>query len=773
MFAVPLLLTAPADYRKVLLTMIHEVKKEIGGRVLRLETGRIAKQATGSCVIQYGDTVVLSTTVSGKVDGFDRGFLPLFVDYREKAYAAGRIPGGFFKREGRPGLRETVSARLIDRSLRPFFDKDIRFEIAVTNEILCTDKENDADILSLISASISVCLSDIPFPGPVAAVRIAKIEDEYVLNPTFEQVDESVMDIVIAGTRDNVIMVEGNAYEISEDEFLEALEMAGPAIQEIITMQEELIAQVKVKKREITPLSHPEGLEDKVESTYGDRIRAALENPDKEQRGTDLLALTVEMTAALEEDYPDSGGAIRKISDHIQGEHVRHLVLKEERRVDGRALTDLRDITCEVGVLPRTHGSALFTRGQTQALVVATLGTTQDEQRIEDLEGQSWKTFMLHYNFPGYSVGEPKPNRGPSRRDMGHGLLGERALTAIVPSNESFPYTIRIVSDIMESNGSSSMASTCGGSLAMMDAGVPTKGHVAGIATGLISDGEQFKFLTDIQGLEDHLGDMDLKVAGTRDGITAIQMDLKIKGLPKEVLVEGLGVAKEARMQILDVMEEALETPRAEISEYAPRITVLQVPQDRIRDIIGPGGKIIKKITEETGATIDIEDSGQVKVACVDAAMAARAVDIIKALTEDPEIGRIYNGKVVRITNFGAFVEILPGKDGLVHISELEHYRVGRVEDVVTEGDMIPVKVIDVDDDGKVRLSRKRAMDELAEKEGEEAADEPVDEPEDEFNELDDENEVVDDLDDDDDDDDDDNEEDEEDDDEEEEEPRD
>jgi polyribonucleotide nucleotidyltransferase len=734
--------------------MKQEVTREIGGRTLRVETGRIAKQATGSCLIQYGDTVVLSTTTSGKTDGFDRGFLPLFVDYREKAYAAGRIPGGFFKREGRPGLRETVSARLIDRSLRPFFNKDIRFEIAVTNEVLCSDQENDADIMALISASISVCLSDIPFPGPIGAVRIGKIGDELVINPTFEELDESKMDIIIAGTKDNIIMVEGNAYEISEDEFLEALEVADPLIKEVVAMQEELIAKVTVKKRELVEKTFTEGLEDKIESEYGDKIRAALENEDKEERGDNLLAIKLEMVKALEESFPECGGEIGKISEKIQGEHVRHLVLTEDRRVDGRALADLRDITCEVGVLPRTHGSALFTRGQTQALVVVTLGTTHDEQRIEDLEGQSWKTFMLHYNFPGYCVGEAKPNRGPSRRDMGHGLLGERALTAIVPSNESFPYTVRIVSDIMESNGSSSMASTCGGSLAMMDAGVPTKGHVAGIATGLISDGKTFKFLTDIQGLEDHLGDMDLKVAGTREGITAIQMDLKIKGLPKEVLVDGLSVAKESRMQILDKMEEALDKPRSEISQYAPRITVLQVPQDRIRDIIGPGGKIIKKITEETGATIDIEDSGQVKVACIDASGAQRAIDIIKALTEDPEVGVIYNGRVVRITNFGAFVEILPGKDGLVHISELEHHRVGRVEDVVTEGDMIPVKVIEVDGDGKVRLSRKRAMDELAAKEeatgsdsDSDSAEEGEEELADDFEEFDDDDEILDEVD--------------------------
>jgi len=690
----------------------HRVETEIGGRTLILETGKLAKQASGSCYVRYADTVILSNFVSGKSDGEDRGFLPLFVDYREKTYAAGRIPGGFFKREGRPGLKETVSARLVDRSLRPFFNKDIRFELNVANEVLSSDQENDADILALIGASTAVCISDVPFPGPVGAVRIGKVDGELVLNPTFEQLDASEMDLVIAGTRDSIIMVEGDAHEISEETFLEALEFAVPNIQKIVALQEELIAKVPAEKREIAERKPPEGLPEAVEGKFGDRIREAMTTGEtKEDRSRARAAVKAEMYESLLETYPESEKALDAAFERIEGENMRRLILEENRRVDGREPGELRKITCEVGVLPRTHGSALFSRGETQALVVTTLGTSMDEQRIEDLEGQSWKTFMLHYNFPGYSVGEARPYRGPSRRDMGHGLLGERALTAVVPSNESFPYTIRIVSDILESNGSSSMASTCGGSLALMDAGVPIKAQVAGIATGLISDGERHVFLTDIQGLEDHLGDMDLKVAGTRNGITGIQMDLKIKGLAVAQLTEGLKRAREARLQILDVMDEALASPRAEISQYAPRITVLQINPDRIRDVIGPGGKTIKKITEETGATIDIEDSGEVKVACVDAEMAARAVEIVRALTEDPEVGRIYNGRVVRITNFGAFVEILPGKDGLIHISELEHRRVEKVEDVVREGDMVLVKVIGVDEQGKVRLSRKQALD--------------------------------------------------------------
>ena len=686
---------------------------ELGGRTLSLETGRLAKQATGSCLIRYGDTIVLSNVVTAKEDGADRGFLPLFVDYREKFYASGRIPGGFFKREGRPGLKETVSARLIDRSLRPFFDKDIRFEVAVFNEVLSADGENDPDIMALIASSVAVCLSDVPFPGPIGAVRIGKVDGELILNPGVEQLEESDMDLVVAGNKETIIMVEGDAFEISEEEFLEALDFAAGEIQKVVKLQEDLIAKIEVKKREITPLSPPEGLEEAIESQFGDRIRETMfAGETKKERGENRRDLKQEIVKALEEKFPDSGKAIGGIMEGIEGAHLRRMILEDGKRVDGRAPDQIRPLGCEIGALPRTHGSAIFTRGETQALVVTTLGTASDEQRVEDLAGQSWKTFLLHYNFPGYSVGEAKPNRGPSRRDMGHGNLAERALSPVVPSNESFPYTIRLVSDILESNGSSSMASVCGGSLSMMDAGVPVKGHVAGIATGLITDGERHVFLTDIAGLEDHLGDMDLKVAGTRDGITAAQMDLKIKGLDAKVLAEGLEVARKARMQILDKLEEALPKPRPEISQYAPRIIVLMVPQDRIRDIIGPGGKIIKKMTEETGASIDIEDSGQVKVACVDADMAQKAVDMIRALTEDPEVGRIYNGKVVRITSFGAFVEILPGRDGLIHISELEHHRVARVEDVVNEGDMVRVKVIGVDEEGKVRLSRKQALDE-------------------------------------------------------------
>ena len=691
--------------------MKHEVTIELAGRKLILETGRLAKQASGSCLARYADTVVHSAMVFAKDATFDRDFLPLFIDYREKTYAAGRIPGGFFKREGRPNEKETVSMRIVDRSLRPFFDKNIRNEINVMNEVLSSDQENDSDVLAIIAASTAICLSDCPFPGPVGAVRVGKIEGELVLNPTFEQLAESTMDLVFAGTRDSLIMTEGEAREISEEEFLEACEFALPPIREIVAAQEQLVAEINPRKREVEVRERTAGLAEAVEERCGDAIREAMELEEKTARGNRRRELLVEARAALAEEYPESEREIGKVFDEIEAAHVRHAILSEGRRIDGRAFDEVRPIDCEVSVLPRAHGSALFTRGQTQALVIATLGTSMDEQRIEELEGQSWKTFMLHYNFPGYSVGEARPYRGPSRRDIGHGNLAERALSAVVPSNESFPYTLRIVSEIMESNGSSSMATVCGGSLALMDAGVPIKAPVAGIALGLISDGDDYRILTDIQGVEDHLGEMDLKVAGTQEGITAVQLDLKIHGLGLDALAAGLKQAREARLAILERMGATLAEPRPQISEYAPRITILRVPVDRIREIIGPGGKMIKKITDETGAVIDIQDDGEIKIACHDAEMASRAVQMIRAISEDPEVGAIYQGRVVRMTNFGAFVEILPGKDGLVHISELEHHRVARVEDVVSEGEIIRVKVIGVDEEGKVRLSRKQALE--------------------------------------------------------------
>jgi polyribonucleotide nucleotidyltransferase len=689
----------------------HVVERELAGRTLRIEVGRVARQADGAALVQYGGTVALGAVVGAEEELADRDFLPLTVDYREKTYAAGKIPGGFFKREGRPTEKEILSARIIDRTLRPLFDKEIRFEIQVSCSVLSSDQANDADILALIAASTAVNLSDIPFPEPVAAVRVGKLGDRLVLNPTFAELDTSRMNIVVAGTASEIVMVEGEAREITEEEFLEALELARGAIRAITGMIRELQEKAGRPKRSLEKKERDENLESRVREHAASRMDEALLIPGKDARREALKALRDEILMALAGEFPESESDIVKAIDEYERERLRRMILEEGRRADGRGLDDIRPVTCEVGVLPRTHGSALFTRGETQALVVTTLGTSMDEQKIEELEGESWKTFMLHYNFPPFSVGEVRPIRGPSRREIGHGALAERALLAVVPSNEVFPYTIRIVSDILESNGSSSMATVCGGSLSLMDAGVPIRAAVGGIAMGLVKEGDKTAILTDILGLEDHLGDMDFKVAGTREGITAIQMDIKLKGLEADILRRALEKARDARMRILDIMDQTISKPRPDISPYAPRIQVLQVNPDRIRDIIGPGGRTIKRITDETGATIDIDDSGQVKIACTDQAMAQRAIEMVKSLTEDPEVGRIYNGRVKSIMNFGAFVEILPGRDGLVHISELDRKRVNRVEDVLKVGDMVLVKCIGVDEEGKIRLSRKQALE--------------------------------------------------------------
>ncbi len=686
--------------------MEHTFSLELGGRTLSIEVGRLAKQASGSALVRYGDTVVLATAVVSKQET-ERDFLPLLVDYREKTYAAGRIPGGFFKREGRPNEKEVLSSRLIDRSLRPLFEKSIRYEIQISAEVLSSDQENDGDTLGLIGASCAACLSDLPFPGPVAAVRIGLGENGFILNPTSFDLEASRMNIVVAGTDDSIVMVEGEAREVTEEQLVEAFRFAHPRIRELVALQNEIVAAAGRPKRELPRKVEDAALVGAVTSGWAARIGEVVRIAKKEDREAAFLALETEGLEKLAESFVDKGAEIRSVFEDLEKSLMRKMILEEGIRSDGRSAEDIRPITCEVGVLPRTHGSALFTRGQTQALVITTLGTSVDEQKIEELMGQSWKTFLLHYNFPSYAVGEVRPNRGPGRREVGHGALAERALSGVVPSNERFPYTIRIVSDVLESNGSSSMASVCGASLALMDAGVPIKAPVAGIAMGLIQEGSKVTILSDIMGVEDHLGDMDFKVAGTSEGITGVQMDIKIKGLDFEVLRRALGQARRGRLHILEIMNRTLAQSREEISRYAPRILVININPDKIRDVIGPGGKTIKKITEQTGATIDIEDDGSIKVACVDSEMAARAVDIIRSLTEDPEIGRIYRGRVKRIVNFGAFVEILPGRDGLVHISELEPHRVGRVEDVIKEGETVLVKVIGVDEEGKIRLSRK------------------------------------------------------------------
>jgi polyribonucleotide nucleotidyltransferase len=695
---------------------------ELGGRTLTFEVGRLARQAAGAALVRYGDTVVLATAVVSREES-PRDFLPLLVDYREKTYAAGRIPGGFFKREGRPNEKEILSSRLIDRSLRPMFDQRNRWDTMVGAEVLSHDQENDGDVLGLIGASLAVSMSDVPFPGPLGAVRVGLDEDgNFILNPTSTDLETGGgMSIIIAGTEDSIVMVEGAAREISEEQLVAAFEFAHPHIQRIVALQKEIVANHGLPKRAWAPREINPELVAAVGAAYRTDLDRAIRIVKKMEREAGIDALVVKATAELAERFADGAGDIKAdiktVFHDLEKELMRRMVIEEKVRADGRRYDEIRAITCEVGVLPRTHGSALFTRGETQALVITTLGTTSDEQKIEELMGQSWKTFILHYNFPSYSVGEVRPNRGPGRREIGHGALAERSLTGVVPSNERFPYTIRIVSEILESNGSSSMASVCGASLALMDAGVPIKTPVAGIAMGLIQEGDRVAVLSDIRGVEDHLGDMDFKVAGTAEGITGIQMDIKIKGLDLSILRSALAQAREGRLHIIAAMNQTLAASRSDISKYAPRIIVVNIPPDKIRDIIGPGGKMIKKICEQTGATIDVEDDGTVKVACIDAEMAHRAVEIIRSLTEDPEIGRVYRGRVRRIVNFGAFVEILPGRDGLVHISELEEHRVARVEDVVKDGDVVFVKVIGVDEEGKIRLSRRGVPQETAEAE--------------------------------------------------------
>jgi len=692
--------------------MEQKVTLELGGRTLTISTGKLAKLAHGSALVQYGDTVVLVATSAAKTPKPGLDFVPLTVDYRERTYAAGKIPGGFFKREGRPTEKETLSSRLIDRPIRPLFSKSFPYETQIMATVMSSDQENDSDILALIGASVSMNLSDIPFPEPIGAVRVGRIDGELIVNPTFAQLDDSDMDIVVAGTADNIIMVEGGTREIAEADLLAALEFANGQIRRIVDMQKELIAKSGKAKRPLLQGPDTAELRRVLESDYRARLGQAIRISAKEARQEEVDSITADAVKAHAEKFGDLAPYIGKILHDIERTELREMVLTDGVRADGRKVNDIRPISIEVGVLPRTHGSCLFTRGETQAIAVATLGTKSDEQRVEELEGQSWKSYMLHYNFPPFSVGEVRPIRGPGRREIGHGALAERAIEPVIPSDTSFPYTIRIVSDILESNGSSSMASVCAGALALMDAGCPIKAPVAGIAMGLIKEGERVAVLTDILGVEDHLGDMDFKVTGTRDGITAFQMDTKIGGISFAVLTDALERARAGRMHVLGKMEQALPEPRAEMSPYAPRIIILNINPDKIREVIGPGGKIIKRITEETGTQIDIEDSGEVRIAAVNGEGGRRAEEMIRNITEDPEVGRTYQGKVRSVVTFGAFVEIVPGRDGLLHISEIDHHRVARTEDVLNLGDMVMVKVIGVDRDGKVKLSRKALLPE-------------------------------------------------------------
>ena len=677
-----------------------------------MQTGRLAKQAAGSALVQFGDTVVLAAvTVADHISHLP--FFPLTVEYREKWYAAGKFAGGFIKREGRPSDGEILAARQIDRSLRPLFPKGFKNETQVFVYVISADQENDADTVGLVAASLALSLSRVPWNGPVAAVRIGRIEGEWVVNPTFDQLDESDIDLVVAGRKSSVLMVEGGALELSESDMISALAKAQEAIDELLTVEQEIIDVASVEKMPWTPEEIPVEIERRVRELAEPKMADALFGDDKLKRRESLAELKRSVLAELAEEFPDAARKISDALDAIEGEVTRARVLEVGERVDGRDADTVRPIECEVGILPRTHGSSLFQRGETQALVTTTLGSVGDEQRVDTIDSkqQTSKSFMLHYNFPPFSVGEVRPIRGVSRREIGHGMLAERALQVILPPYEEFPYTIRVVSEILESNGSSSMASVCGGSLALMDAGVPVKGACAGVAMGLIKEGDKVVVLTDILGSEDHLGDMDFKVAGTREGITSIQMDIKIDGLDLELLGKALQLAHKARLHILDKMDETLSTHRDDLSKYAPRIITIQINPQKIGDVIGPKGKIIRGLQEETGAEINIDDSGVVTISAVDGAAGAAAKARIEALVQDPEVGKSYEGPVKSTTSFGAFVEIMPGTEGLLHISELAHGRVEKTEDVVKKGDIVRVKLLSMDDRGRMKLSRKALLE--------------------------------------------------------------
>ena len=692
---------------------MHRIEREFAGRKLILETGRMARQAHGACLVQYGETVVLCTATVAETPT-SLPFFPLTVEYREKSYAAGKIPGGFIKREGRPTEKEILSARQIDRPVRPLFPDGFQYETQLFVNVLSADQENDADVLGLLGCSAALNMSKIPFAGPVAAVRIGRIEGQWVLNPTFQQLQFSDVDIVVAGTETAITMVEGGAVEVPEEDIAEGLVVAHEGIRELIEIQKEFLKDVSVPKMEWTPVEIPADLRARVEELAEERVRESLNLKDKTERNQALATLREDIKAALAEEFPEQEGAIGTVISEIEKRVMRQQILERGERADGRGVDEIRPITCEVGVLPRTHGSALFTRGQTQALAVVTLGTSADEQRIDtiDVPQETSKSFMLHYNFPPFATGEAKPVRGTSRREIGHGALAERAIQPLLPPYEEFPYTIRVVSDILESNGSSSMASVCGASLALMDAGVPVRAACAGVAMGLIKEGDRVAILTDILGLEDALGDMDFKVAGTRVGVTSIQMDIKIEGLTIDIMREALERARKARLYILDVMDQTMSTPRSELSRYAPRIITMQINPDKIGEVIGPKGKTIRSIQDETGAEINIDDSGLVTIASVSAEGGERAREMIAAIVQEPEIGRIYEGVVKSTTTFGAFIEILPGVEGLCHISELQEGRTERTEDVLKKGDTTKVKLLSIDEKGRLRLSRKAVLQE-------------------------------------------------------------
>jgi polyribonucleotide nucleotidyltransferase len=694
--------------------MIHRQEAVIGGRVMSIETGRVAEQANGAVLVRYGETVILATVVGSDEPREGIDFFPLTVDVEERMYAAGKIPGGFIKREGRASEHAILACRLTDRPLRPLFPKGYRNDVQVVITVLSADQENDSDIMGIVGASAALSVSDIPFSGPVGAVRVGYIDDHLVINPLESQMAASKLDLAIAGTSDAVMMVEAGAKELPEDLMLEAVRFGHEALQDIIKMQEKLAQLVNVPKRTFTPPLVNEELRSKVSAFVLPRFEAAVNNPNKAARSTALSQVQDELVAELGTQYPDRLKDIITFYEKELKSYVRNNILDNGMRPDGRDLKTIRQVTCEVGLLPRTHGSALFTRGQTQVLSVITLGSPGDEQILDGLNQSENKRFMHHYNFPPYSTGESKPLRGPGRREIGHGALAERAIAAVIPAQDEFPYTIRAVSDVLSSNGSSSMGSVCGTTLSLMDAGVPIHAPVAGVAMGLVTgEGERagkWAILSDIQGIEDALGDMDFKVAGTADGVTALQMDIKVKGITYEIMANALEQAREGRMFIMDKMLESIDAPREELSGFAPRIQTIKINPDKIGAVIGPGGKMIRKIQEESGAKIDIEDDGSVNISASSGEAMQIAMDAVRALTEEVEVGRIYTGTVRRLVDFGAFVEILPGKEGLVRTSQLADYQVMRPEDVVSVGDEITVMVIEVDPQGRVNLSRRAAL---------------------------------------------------------------
>ncbi len=688
------------------------LEKEINGKTLSIQTGKVARQASGSVVVQYGDTIVMVNAVSDTKEKAS-SFLPLTVEYQEKIYAAGRIPGNYFRREiGRPSEKETLTARLIDRPIRPLFPKQYRCETQVIATVLSMDQENDPDTLAMLGASAALTISDIPFAGPIASVRVGRIDGQLQANPPISLWEKSDINIIVAGSKTGVVMVEGSAHLISEAEMLEAIFFGHQALQPLIDVQLELQQTHGVAKRPFEPPATDENLAGLLETEGAVLIREAVVVPEKTKRQVALRNARAQIIEKLGESYAEREGEVRDLLSDLQKRISRDLILKEGRRIDNRKFDEVRPITCEVRVLPRPHGSALFTRGETQVLGVLTLGSGQDEQRVETLSGEEFRPFMLHYNFPPYSVGEVKRMMGPSRRDIGHGGLSTRAIEKILPDKEDFDYTIRLVSEVLESNGSSSMGTVCSCCMALMDGGVPIKAPVAGIAMGLVQQGDQIVILSDILGDEDHTGDMDFKVAGTREGISALQMDIKILELSREIMEKALEQARAGRLHILDKMALAIDKPRQEISPYAPTITTVQVHPDKIREIIGPGGKVIRGIQSETNTTINIDDSGTVKIAAFSKEEADAAIQIVKDLTQEPEVGAIYDGTVVKITDFGAFVQILPGTDGLVHISQLAKHRVTKVSDIVKEGDTLKVKVLEINRDGKIRLSHKALLEE-------------------------------------------------------------